>query len=249
MHLITLLFWMLLLGLSSSLSIVNAQDSEVNKEIYRFFDRMIGSTNLDIFKGVGYTDLYRTINDRNQFLDSSNFVSGNVRYDGEHYFDIQLNYDVYNDRLLVQHSALANTPIVMVATEKVSNFHISDRYFEHLNKKLPTGVKEGFFELVVERDGLQLYKKHTKKIFKRTDEQILYYEFKEGYFYLLKYQDVYYRFKKVKELGSIFPQKKRELKKLAKQHIALKKIDSDNYVKAILHGLSLGNNTLKTKVQ
>jgi mannose/fructose/N-acetylgalactosamine-specific phosphotransferase system component IID len=122
---------------------------------------------------------------------------------------------------------------------KVPNFSIGKQYFEYIERELPADVVSGFFELLLEKDVVQLYKKHTKKIFKRTDNQTLYYEFKNGHYYLLRYKGEVYRFKKANDLGRIFPKKKKEIKQAAKRHSDFKIKSADGYVIAILNDLSL----------
>lgn len=207
------------------------------KEKYRWFDTMIGQTNSGLFKGVTYNNTYRVINEKNQFFENKDFRTGSVSYYGQRYFDIPLKYDVYLDDLLVVNNELANKPIMVFDKEGVSDFTIEGDSFERISTNPDSNVASGFYQVLLNKDSLTIYKKLRKKIFKRTDEQIVYYEFKDGYSYLLYFGDVYYPFRKFTELNRFFSRDRKKIKAISKKHRALKKSNSDAYMKAVLSDL------------
>jgi hypothetical protein len=217
-------------------SIVLGQGLE-NEKKYLWFDSLIGQTSSGVYKGVNYTNEYRAINEKHQFFKSGDFKTGSVNYKGQDYFELLLRYDVYLGNLLVVNDALANRPIMVFDKEGITRFTIDGHSFEYLSPKRSAEVEAGFFEVLLKNETLTLYKKHTKKIFKRTDAQSLYYEFKDGYSYVLHSDNDFYPFKKVKEVISIFPDYKKELRSIQKKHSALKKSDTDAYVLAVLTDL------------
>lgn len=204
-------------------------------EKYLWFDSLIGQTNSGIFKGVRYANQYRTINEKHQFFKTTDFKTGSVTYKGQDYFKLLLQYDVYLDQLLMMNEALPNRPIMVFDSEGVAGFTIEGHSFEYLTYKISNDEESGFFEVVLKNESLKLYKKHSRKIFKRTDAQNLYYEFKDGHSYLLQSGSTYYPFKKVKELNGIFPEYRKEIKPILKRHVALKNSDTDAYVRAVLN--------------
>lgn len=210
---------------------------EFQNEKYLWFDSLIGKTNSGVFKGVQYTNEFRTINEKHQFFKTGDFKSGSVDYKGQDYFELLLRYDIYLDNLTVVNDALTNKPIMVFDKEGISKFTIEGHSFENLSETIAKEGKSGFFEILLKNEYWTLYKKHSKKIFKRTDEQNLYYEFKDGYTYVLSSDNFYYPFKKVKELNSIFPDYRKDLKSIQKKHSQLKKSDTDVYVKAVLTDL------------
>lgn len=223
------------------------QDEENGDERYSWFDNVIGQTNSGIFKGVLFVNEFRVVNEKHQFFGSTDFREGSVTYNNQSYFNISLNYDVYLDNLLVQNSSLANRPVMTFDKEGVDRFTINDHHFKYVIGNKSDNVSSGFFEILLEKDSLVLYKKHTKKIFRRTDEQIIYYEFKDGYYYLLYSNGTYHPFKKSKELNRIFPESKKELITIRKKHNQSKKTGGDNHIKAILSDLLQLQPTLKQK--
>lgn len=232
-HSAKLVFFLILLFLCPFK--VLAQGFENEK--YQWFDNLIGQTNSGVFKGLYYANEYRTINEKHQFFKSGDFKTGSVNYNGQDYFEILLRYDVYLDNLMVINDVLANRPIVVLDQERITNFKIEGHSFEQLYSKLSSEVESGFFEVLLKNETFKLYRKHTKKMFKRTDAQSLYYEFKDGYTYVLHSGNTYYRFKKVKEVVSILPDYRKQLRSVKKKHSALKKSDTDAYVIAVLTDL------------
>jgi len=218
---------------------VKGQEPNTETQRYVWFDNLLGQTNSGIFKGLHYVNAYRVVNDAHQFLITSDFVLGSVTYYDQGYFDIPLRYDVYRDDLLVVNNELANRPIMLFDKKGVSEFAIAGNSFEYIPSKKPNEEVSGFFEVLLRKDSLTLYKKHKKKVFKRTDTQVLYYEFKNYYYYLLKVNDSYFTFKKAKELNRIFPKLRKELKAIDRKYSSLKKDSADDYIKAVLTDLYL----------
>lgn len=212
---------------------ISAQEIS-QREAYIFYDELIGQTNSGVFKGVLYTNEYRTINERHQFFKTANFETGSLTSNGQTFFELPLRYDVYLDNVLVVNDALSNRPIMVFDKEGVAKFEIAGHSFEYLSAETSDKIESGFFEVLLTNELLTLYMKHKKKIFKKTDAQNLYYEFKDGYFYLLYTGKTYHPFKNVKELTNIFPDYRKELRAIQKEHGNLKKSDAEAYVLAVL---------------
>lgn len=218
--------------------LIFGQISEKDPSIYAWFDDMIGQTNSGIFKGVAYSEEFRAINDEHQFFREPYFILGSVVYDGQPYFEVKLRYDVYNDQLSIKNEKLGRLPIMVLDKEKVAEFQIGPHQFKHLNENETRENISGFFEILLEKDSLSLFKKHRKKRFKRTDEEVLYYEFKDGYTYYLRQGLDVYALKKANDLNRVFPKYKKEVKALRNRYASLGKSDTDAYMKSILLDLS-----------
>ncbi|UWX55206.1 hypothetical protein NYZ99_00805 [Maribacter litopenaei] len=204
----------------------------------RWFDDVIGQTNTGIFKGTAYSNEFRVINEQNQFYKESDFQTGSVTYSDQTYYDISLRYDVYNDQLLIRNESLSSEPIMVFDTKEVANFKIGKDAFEFIEAVSSRGDELfGFFEILLENDSLGLYKKNTKKLFKRTDEQRIYYEFVPKHFYLIKYKGHYFPLDKVKGMNKIFPEYSKSISISCRLHKELKKSNQDIYVLTVLKEL------------
>jgi hypothetical protein len=215
------------------------QVERVSVSPYVWFDRMIGQTNSGIFKGVTYFNEYRVLNERHQFFSTSDFVMGSVVYRGQPFFGIPLKYDVYGDRLLVQNSTLANTPVMIFDQGAIASFSIGEHNFRQIHAVSVMGTElSGYLEVLLKNESLSLYKKHTKKPLKRTDEQVVYYEFKNGHAYYLYYGDRYHKLKKANQLNSIFPSFRKEIKTIRDQYESFRISEPDTFLISILIELS-----------
>ncbi len=199
---------------------------------------MVGQTNSGIFEGVAYTEEFRVINEKHQFFKEPYFVLGSVVYDGQPYFEVKLRYNVYNDQLSIKNEKLGRLPIMVLDKEKVVGFNIGQHRFKYLGSKEARGDISGFFEVLMKKDSLTLFKKHRKKRFKRTDEEVLYYEFKDGYTYHLKRGPDFYILNKASDLNGIFPKYRKEIKAMLNRYASQRKSSPDTYMKSIVSDLS-----------
>ena len=206
-------------------------------EPYKWYDQLIGQTNSGVFKGIRYTNEYRTINEKHQFFKTIDFRTGSVGFNGQDYFELLLRYDVYLDELLVVNDALPNKPILVLDKEGVTNFTLDGHSFDYLQVNSSEEIDSGFYEVLFNLNSCLLYKKYRQKIYKRTDAQNLYYEFKDSHSYVLYSGGKYFAFKKTKELNRVFPQYKKNLRLIEKEHDSLEKSDTDEYIQAVLTDL------------
>ncbi len=79
-------------------------NSQTKKEVslYNFFDESVGRENLNVNNGLLYIDFYNTKKDDNCFLISKSFEKGDVSYDGQPYYDLNINYDIFKDNLIFE---------------------------------------------------------------------------------------------------------------------------------------------------
>lgn len=206
---------------------------------YAWYDGMVGQSNSGIFKGVAYDEEYRVITDRHQFFEKAEYVSGSVVFDEQSYFDLQLRYDVFNDDLLVLNAEVVGLPAIILEKEKVEVFQLGNHRFMNIDLSYPLqGKLSGFAEVLVSNDSLSLYKKHHKRLLKRTDQKTLYSEFKSTASYYLGHENNFYRIKKATDLSTVFPEERKTIKQLHDTYASLKKTDFDAYLKSVVLDLS-----------
>lgn len=230
------------------MQILHCQENENKADYYTLFDQTIGITNSGIFNGVVYFEKYPVRGNEHKFFGSKDFVLGTVEYKEQSYFNVELKYDVYEDQLLIKNPDLSGSPIAVLDKESITTFKINDHLFKNLvfSTRKNNGLS-GFFEVLIDDDSLTLLKKHTKKIFRLLESETdgvelygskLYYKFKDGSSYYLRYNNEYYPLKKIVSLNSIFPQYKTELKEIYKRHEAIRKSDAESYLLSVIKDLS-----------
>ncbi|QCW98636.1 hypothetical protein FGM00_00305 [Aggregatimonas sangjinii] len=216
---------------------LNGQEKELSK--YAWFDSMTGQSNSGIFKGVVYDEEFRVITDRHQFFEKAAYVSGSVVFDKQSYFDLQLRYDVFNDNLLVLNAEVVGLPAIILEKEHTEVFQLGNHRFKNIDLLYPErGKLSGFAEVLVSTDSLSLYKKHHKRLLKRTDQKTLYSEFKSTASYYFEHDNNLYRIKKATDLATVFPEQRKTIKELHDTHASLKKTDFDTYLKSVVQDLS-----------
>jgi len=210
---------------------------------------MLGHTNSGMFKGVADTETFRVLNERHPFFKYTDFTLGSLVYDGQPYFEVELRYNVYQESLFTRNTEAIGTPPMRFDKHKVTQFTIDGHAFRNMGTGDTGDNRLGFLEVLLENDSLALYKRYTKKIFKRTDEKLVYYEFKDGHSYYVQYAKTYFSLKKASELNAIFPEHKKSLKTIRDRHEDLRKTNPDSYMKSILldlYGLMTNNNASGT---
>lgn len=211
------------------------QSNQVESQ-YEWFDSLIGVTNSGIFEGEAYYDVYNVRNDRHQFFESSRFQIGSATYNGQTYFNLTLKYDIFNDNVIVKNKEVYWVPPMTFDSNLLPKFSIGGNEFVNFKKSISDG-DSGFFEIILKSNTYSLLKKHKKKLFIKTENEILYHEFKDDYNYYLQKGAAFFKLKTAKELNSIYPEHKKLIKELAIRYKRIKKSDFDGYLKSILADL------------
>lgn len=212
-------------------------------DYYNWFDDIITKTNSGVFNGTEYFERFKGINERHQFFKTSSFSNGSIVFNGQLYFNIPLKYDVFDEKLLIKDPNTLNAPVIELDKNKISAFTINSHKFIHIFHNEKSEVS-GFFEILLEKEMLSLYKRHLKEKIRKSDEkveylykQVAYYEFKDKYMHIVSYMGVHYIVKKSNDLNAIFIDYKTQLKTFSKKYKTIRKSDPDAYMKAILTDL------------
>jgi len=206
------------------------------KQQYLWFDSVIGIENTGIYKGTSYVELYRVINEKHKFHETSDFTLGEVIYDNQPYFDLQLKYDLFEDQLLVAHPVGNSTQVMILIADKIKSFTLNDGNFINTNK-LSIKQGRGFCEVLTRNGASQLLKKYFKRPIKKLDKRSIYYEFREETTYVLFYKGEFYDIKNVRDLFEAYPENKNEIRQFAKDYAALKKSNKDRFMTSVVERL------------
>ncbi len=146
------------------------------------------------------------------YLESSEWRTGSIYYDGELYNNVTMLYDLVNDELIVPH--FNNFYRVVLVKEKVSQFSFSDRFFKKItsDKQKPI-IGTGYYEFLYQNEDMQLIAKRIKTIrtIQSSVERKIEKEFDtQNRYYLIK-NDIYYSVKNQRDLISILEDKRKEI--------------------------------------
>ena len=127
---------------SDTVTILNAK-----RQIASLYDKSFGLQS-PLISGRAYAE-YEPQEDEHPFLDNDDWFMGSVLYNETRYENIPLQYDIQNQKLLLEHPVSAKK--IELVTEKISQFTLGTRLFISLPN---WGVKSeserfGFYEVIV----------------------------------------------------------------------------------------------------
>ena len=208
--------------------------------IYSQFDMSIGPINSGIFAGFAYKEEFRVLGHKHKFFYSPDFLLGSVIYDGQSYFDYDMKYDVYGDELLLYHPMVNGSQAVQLIKERVTSFKIESHRFVNLPKQTGNELPvSGFLEVLLVGDHFTFYKKHRKRILKKSDRKLLYHEFKDRSAYYISLDNELTQVKSLVHIVALFPEYRKQLNDIAVKYKELKKSDLEYYFTAVLSDLDM----------
>ncbi|WP_281323327.1 hypothetical protein [Flavobacterium aestivum] len=220
--------------------------SQTNSEIslYTKFDSIVGKKNLEIYNGPRQINYYRTFDKSHSYYSTDNFTLGNVLYNKQYYYDIELKYDVNNDQLVIKPIDEYNYLGIILSKEKTASFTINKRKFVNLNYGNPILPEyiNGYYEEIIIGNTLIFYIKNQKTRKKIIDnkqtsdgtEQITYDEFTDKNTYYIKLKNTFYSINSKKEIITIFPENKKEIKEYYSKNSELEQSNKELFLENIL---------------
>ncbi|MEE9363370.1 MAG: hypothetical protein V3U92_12300 [Cellulophaga sp.] len=175
---------------------VNSQTTIGEKELYKWFDTTIGHENTGLIDGLEYHDIYKTRNGNHKFYLSSSYQIGNISYNGQRYFDVEMKYDILDDQIIIKIPTQTKSYIIQLIKEKIDSFSIKDSKFISIDNL--TNHNDGFYEVIYKSSNLAFYKKNIKTSYKHYSGRSIVYSFKNKDEYLLYFKSKYYKSKKSK---------------------------------------------------
>jgi len=226
-HFICILIFGFLLNISNLYSQNNKEES-----FYNWFDNSIGKENLSINNGPAYKDTYVTIGDNNMYYVANKFMKGNVTYDGQIYYDLNIKYNIFQDQLIINPIGESKYSSIAIIQDKTSAFSINGKNFVKLNKEVSAlpQLTTGYYELTVLREGFNLYTKHFKKIESKTQDYKAYSYFTEDNTYFIFYKNVFYTSNSKSEIIKIFPDQKKQINDFYAMNREIRKSDNDQFM-------------------
>lgn len=213
--------------------VVNSQNESESENYYIMFDQIVSYENTNLYNGTRYAEKYRTRNNDHKFYLTSEYLIGNIEYDGQTYFGIEIKYDISEEKLLVNLPSYIGHYMILLLNSKIEKFYINNSIFVKLidkSKNLP-----GFYEVIFESPKLRFYKKYLKFRSEYFYKKKVYNSFENKDYYILYQTDTYHRFKSYKDLIRLFPELKKELNDYSKSQKKLKKSNYDLFMKGLIN--------------
>lgn len=217
-----------------------------NEELAKSFDKTIGYGNLNINNGIVHTNEFRISKNKHRYYLSEKFEKGDVTYNDQTYFDVNLKYDLYQDNLVYQpEGSFVGFNLI---GEKVGSFKIFDKKFVYLNSTLfPFSlIKSGFYQEIVTNKNTTFYIKHKKDKREVIKETSTFNEFDDNYEFFLKKNSTFYKIKTKKDLAVLFPESKRKIYDFYSGYSQLEKDDKPLFFEKIMAYI---NNTIENNTK
>ena len=210
-----------------------AQVKNNESDYYKWFDEVTGTENSNLYEGTLVVEEYVFFKDSHKFFGSQEYLSGNVVYGGEAYFNIEMKYDLYEDEVLLGLKSDEGIKMLRLVKERIDEFIIEEHKFRKLDCEIgKTNNVPGFQEVLMETVFFTFFKKHNKLKYTRYDGNRIFHEFISDNKYTLAYNGFCFNIKSKKDIVKIFPEYKSHINKNIVD--AERKINKEQYLIKIL---------------
>ena len=209
-----------------------------NNSLSNWFDTTIGKENLSISNGFIANEQYIT-NNSNLYFKDSKFSLGSVSYEDQFYADLYINYDSYNDELLLKPNGTEDLKSIIVKKEYTSSFTFLGRNFVNLtyNKKTSENFLNGYFEEKIFAKNLILYTKYAKTRSEKIDKNQLISEFSSFNQFVILHDGKYLKYSQ-SAIEQLFPDLKNQIKFFYSENSLIQKSDEKSFVEMLLERIN-----------
>ena len=183
--------------------------TESNITLYNWFDSSTPNSNKAVSNGYQYIEKYRVINNKHPYFKSPDFKLSTLTYKDQPFFKVNLKFNLYEQELILLSPQTENRKILILDNNLVNDFKIEDHYFEKIDFKSSNQRNDNiFYEVIVSEKDVKLYKKHSKKLKKKKNENTIFYEFSNNNSYYLFKNNALIKIENIGTFRSIYPDKK-----------------------------------------
>lgn len=225
---------LLMLITTTTLKTYSQTKSEIS--LYTKFDSIVGRENLGLNNAPLTLYPYKTIGDNTMFFKNNKFTIGNLIYDDQPYFNVNLKYDVFKDQLILNPPGQPEHIGISLIQDKTESFSIYNKNFVKITKSqtlLPEFIS-GYYELIKIGENFNLYIRHHKDILKEINEESVFYSFHENYRYYLKYNGKFYEANNKNSIVQLFPESKKNINAFYQKNRSLSKTDYDQFINSLM---------------
>ncbi|UZH54321.1 hypothetical protein JRG66_10000 [Salinimicrobium tongyeongense] len=204
--------------------------------VYELFDSAIHIQNTDLANGTEYVEQHIIQSNDHKYFQTMVYLNGNVVYNGQPYYKLDLQYNVYDDLLLTRIPTAGGATLIQLHKENVQAFNIDGHSFIAL--KRTSDEKPQFYEILLEGNNTLLLKKHRKKIKKHLDQNFTYFEFKEDTpEYFVAVNDIPEEIESQRSVSKLFPNKEEQIQNFYRSNSPLKRANPDKFFTQLFQSL------------
>ncbi len=231
-YLYTFFYLIFIGGLTAQVS------DEAHKNNYKWFDEQIGLQNTDLYNGVRYVTQFRTLPNDFRFFKNDDYHLAKITFDQQPYYDIPIKYDLFQDEIVAKLQGSNGESIVYLNKFFISEFSFLDKTFVQLNSQSSNEPVQGFYELAVYNEPIELYIKYYKQKKEFIKQKSLYHKFSLKVSYLLKYEGQYYVVSSKSDIQKILPNFKKQINSFFQANKKIKKDNPTEFMKMLALNLN-----------
>lgn len=210
---------------------LNAQNQSEESTLLQQNDKLIGIDNLSFTNGTIHINYDITKNKENhRYLVSNEYVKGTFSYKNQQYYDVLLNYDIYEDQLICIPNAENNYIKLNLIKNNIDNFTLNNKNFKNLNINQKNNSILGFYEEKKITTSIIVYIKHTKEKKEIFQDQKIISEFSLTKKYIINLNNEFFKINTEKDFHLIFPTKKNEINTFYKEYEYLEKLNKEEFI-------------------
>lgn len=209
---------------------VQGQMNAAVPDIYSTFDSIVGERNMELYNGPIFREEFAPTEEAHGYYLSNSFVTGDVIYRGQPYYDQNLKYNIYVDELLITPKYNPNALLVQLVKNQVKEFVIQGDKFIRLDNQGAEGESLGYLEVLREYGESLLLKKHRKKRTESRKEQKVAIEYESLTRHFLLYNGKLFEVDRKGGWKDVFQDQKKELNQFYKTYRLTQKTDKDAFL-------------------
>ena len=237
--------YLILLFFCINSSSLFSQNNSSSENYYNWFDNIIGINNTNLLNGIEFKEEYRTLENNSQYFFSNQFIPGDLIYNGQPYYDVDMKYDIYEDQLIIRLVDNTGYFAIKLIKELVESFKIGNHLF--LNSSYLQSNKEdksaGFCEVLYQDQNISFFKKHLNNKQERRNDRFAYTQFIYKQKTLFSYGNKFYELNSKKDLINTLPNQKKIINSFYKNKTFLMRSNYEEFLKKL--GENLNENIIK----
>lgn len=151
-------------------------DNTDDSQYYQLFDQIVGIENTKIYNGTEIIELDRVVEGKNKYLFADSFAPATIIFDGQPYYNIDLNYNIYDDFVIIRLKNNVGKITFSPIQEYVEGFVFGNYEFINFTSLYPQNLN-GYYQILGENGSVSLLKKHKLRRDRNLEKKVLFYAF------------------------------------------------------------------------
>tara|TARA_R100000935_G_scaffold52329_1_gene79444 strand:+ start:394 stop:1119 length:726 start_codon:yes stop_codon:yes gene_type:complete len=212
--------------------------NNINPESYQIFDQIVGLENTEIYNGTEIIELHRVTRGKNKYFFTDSFVPATVIFDGQPYYNIELNYNFYEDFIILRLDNNIGKNTFKPIQEKVEGFTYGNYQFKNFTSLEPQKLN-GYYEVLKENNAVTLLKKHKLSRNSNVEKKVIFYEYEPiPSDYYIEKEGTLSEVNSKSDWLKLYPQQDREIKKYFSKNRKLRKKSFEEFIQNLFNSVA-----------